>query len=278
MNTNICGNCENFKPNKGEKFFNCTAAKHAGVAYSIQVRADTSSCDAFATPKARLPKMPAPKPAQTPPTQARKQPTGLCPWGRLILAAVLIVFILVLAFVGYECARGKIAGPKPTPTPTTTTPNPTGPTATPMPPFIIQYFDIGADKPAQGSDRWVSIYSAYSTSEISQFGGYLFTAPPGSTFVVIGVTVYNRSNTSLLAVSIDTFYLIDRFGVAYGFQNYPYAQIIGIFPGGTIDPGHQVSGIIVYVVPQLAISGLEVQYLLDPYAIPPVVARWKLGF
>lgn len=47
MSSNICGNCQNFNPQKGDKFFNCTNARHAGVKYGMQVRADTRSCDAF---------------------------------------------------------------------------------------------------------------------------------------------------------------------------------------------------------------------------------------
>ena len=43
----ICGNCQNFKPKPDEKFFNCTEAKHAGLKYGMQVRADSRTCEAF---------------------------------------------------------------------------------------------------------------------------------------------------------------------------------------------------------------------------------------
>lgn len=45
-----CGNCQSFNPKPGEKFFNCTNAKHAGLKYGMQVRADSQECEAF-TPK-----------------------------------------------------------------------------------------------------------------------------------------------------------------------------------------------------------------------------------
>lgn len=60
MSSNICGNCQNFKPKKGEKFFNCTSARHAGVKYGMQVRADTRFCDAF------LPSGNSPEPTHSP--------------------------------------------------------------------------------------------------------------------------------------------------------------------------------------------------------------------
>jgi hypothetical protein len=43
----ICGNCQNFKPKPDEKFSNCTEAKHAGLKYGMQVRADSRACEAF---------------------------------------------------------------------------------------------------------------------------------------------------------------------------------------------------------------------------------------
>ena len=42
-----CGGCRNFQPKPDEKFFNCIAAKHAGIKYGMQVRADSRSCEAF---------------------------------------------------------------------------------------------------------------------------------------------------------------------------------------------------------------------------------------
>ena len=42
-----CGNCQSFNPKPGEKFFNCTSAKHAGLKYGMQVRADSRACEAF---------------------------------------------------------------------------------------------------------------------------------------------------------------------------------------------------------------------------------------
>ena len=42
-----CGNCKNYNPEKDKKFFNCTAAKHGGLKYGMQVRVDSQACDAF---------------------------------------------------------------------------------------------------------------------------------------------------------------------------------------------------------------------------------------
>jgi len=44
----LCGSCKHFKLEKDKKFFNCTAAKHGGLRYGMQVREDSQACDAFA--------------------------------------------------------------------------------------------------------------------------------------------------------------------------------------------------------------------------------------
>jgi hypothetical protein len=43
-----CNDCQHFQPKPDEKFCNCTVAKHAGLGYGMQVRADSRTCDAFA--------------------------------------------------------------------------------------------------------------------------------------------------------------------------------------------------------------------------------------
>ncbi len=43
-----CGECQSFKPEEGERLFNCTGAAHAGTKYGMQVRADSRACDAYA--------------------------------------------------------------------------------------------------------------------------------------------------------------------------------------------------------------------------------------
>ena len=43
----VCGDCKQFKPKEGDRFFNCTKAFHSGFKYGAQVRADSRSCDAF---------------------------------------------------------------------------------------------------------------------------------------------------------------------------------------------------------------------------------------
>ena len=70
MSSNICGNCQNFKPRKGDKFFNCTSAKHAGVKYGMQVRVDSRSCDAFLPYRTS----PEPRPPPAPAIQAKPEP------------------------------------------------------------------------------------------------------------------------------------------------------------------------------------------------------------
>jgi len=62
MISNICGNCQNFNPKKGDKFFNCPSASHAGVKYGMQVRTDTRSCDSFLPFGTSLKPTPSPGP------------------------------------------------------------------------------------------------------------------------------------------------------------------------------------------------------------------------
>ncbi len=44
-----CGDCANFAPKPDEKFFNCAAARHSGLRYGMQVRADSRGCEALTT-------------------------------------------------------------------------------------------------------------------------------------------------------------------------------------------------------------------------------------
>ena len=43
----LCGKCQKFSLKQGEKFFNCTTAKHADLKYGMQVRVDSRACEAF---------------------------------------------------------------------------------------------------------------------------------------------------------------------------------------------------------------------------------------
>jgi len=43
----VCSNCRSFNVKPGQKFFNCTDAKHAGLKYGMQVRPDSRACEAF---------------------------------------------------------------------------------------------------------------------------------------------------------------------------------------------------------------------------------------
>jgi len=48
MGQNLCGSCQEFKPESGKRFFNCLKAEHAALKYGMQVRVDSQACDAFA--------------------------------------------------------------------------------------------------------------------------------------------------------------------------------------------------------------------------------------
>lgn len=104
MGSNVCGNCGNFKPEPGEKFLNCTGARHAGLSYGMQVRADTRACEAFvpfeasATPALVQPKEQLPR-------KEPLEPVGLCTVGKRTLVTVVAVSILLDSWLLYTCAR-----------------------------------------------------------------------------------------------------------------------------------------------------------------------------
>ena len=268
MSSNICGNCANFRPNRGDKFFNCTKAVQAGVNYGMQVRPDTRSCDAFEPLKAATPPKPTPIPAPTA-KRDRSRPVGLCPWGRVILLSAILLIILLLSWGIYTCAKNIGGGPAPTPTPTptpTAMPTSTEPTPTPIPQYIYQ--DLEMDQWARSSTQAAYVHSPLISVS---FGGV--TAPIGTHFISFSVTITNISS-QIVHVSPYSFWLTDSFGTIYTAAGnpvyYPWRyNEPTIYAGGTAD------GYIPYMVPTYA-SGLAVNYMIDRATIPPTVGRWKL--
>lgn len=103
MESNICGNCANFKPGDGEKMFNCTCARHAGLGYGIQVRADTQACEAFVPIRDSY----APARAALKEQPERKEPlepVGLCSVGKRTLILVVVLAIILDSWMLYTCA------------------------------------------------------------------------------------------------------------------------------------------------------------------------------
>lgn len=96
MPGDICGNCGNFRPGAGERFFRCTRAKHAGLRYSMEVRADTRACEAFIPQSSANPQVPG-----------RKEPmetVGLCSWGEMGLVASVAMMVVLVSWLLYTCA------------------------------------------------------------------------------------------------------------------------------------------------------------------------------
>lgn len=286
MSTNICGNCESFRPKKGERFFNCTRARHAGVSYGMQVRADTRSCDAFTPFKPSPAPTPstAPRPASRQTKQARvlpaegiMRPLGLCRWGKAVLIIALVIAILVFSWITYTCATKTTSTPTPTPTigPGPTSTKLEGPTPTPTPAYILQYADLGADNFVKiPGMKMVSVHSPSLVTSYRYWTGQSFSSPPGTKFLFIYVQVYNRSSTTPFTILASDFVIVDSDGIVYGAAGQPYYVMDGL-ESKVLQPGDSAGGAILYVVPNVA-SGFEVSYLLDPYSTPPVFARWIL--
>lgn len=253
---NVCGNCTNFKPKQGEKFFNCTFAKQGGVKYAMQVRADTRSCEAF-SPLNQPAKPPVKAPP--PPKRAEPQPRGLCPWGRVIMLAALIIIILLIAFGAYTCYKGR-ATPGTTPTPTPTAPPTPGPTAavitptpTPTPLPIIQH-NLG---------DWVTappllMLASSAQKETTVYFPGPVIAPPGTSFIIVTVSVTNGGSGTITTAATD-FKIVSQSGFSFPAMNtpllfyngYPYLPI-------SLAQGETTSGRIVFTVPD-AVTQLRLQ-------------------
>ena len=103
MSSDICGNCSSFRPGRGERLFNCTVARHAGLGYGMQVRADTQACEEFVPIGATdVPVLVRPK--NEPERKEPLEPVGLCPVGKRTLILVVALAIVIDTWLLYTCA------------------------------------------------------------------------------------------------------------------------------------------------------------------------------
>jgi len=308
MSSNICGNCQNFKPKKGDKFLNCTNARHAGIEYVMQVRADTKACDAFlpyGTPPKPTPstgptlqpkpkpepepkpsvltkpaRKPEPKLASTakPKTAAKPKPAPKLPQEPsaedrprptgLCIWGRVILTTALLLVIGLPAWGIYSCVSKPTTSVPISTPVPMPANA------IVQDFAIGDNIWATGSGREVMVSSADKKSSYTLSKGEIFNAPSGKVFIFITVTCKNIGNTSFLT-GPSYFLLTDSAGYPYQDQTYGDNRFSKPYPNASLSPSVTIAGNILWVVPASA-SGMEVSYLLDSGSNPPVIARWKL--
>ena len=103
MGGDVCGNCGRFRPGVGERFFNCTGARHAGLNYGLQVRADTRACEAFVSFEASSASVPA-QPHERLPRKEPLEPVGLCAVGKRTLISVVALAIVIDSWLLYTCA------------------------------------------------------------------------------------------------------------------------------------------------------------------------------
>lgn len=265
MKGNVCGNCRNFKPKPGRKFFNCTKARHAGAKYGMQVRADTRECDAFV-------------PAEVPPTGERAQPAGFWRRRRALLLIALLIAIPLISWAIYSSAATPTKPASPGTTPVSgnvTTPTPAAtPTPARTPGVIVKYFDIGAGQQAVSPEQMVTVARVQRVASYQLLTKQIVRAPLGMEFVRIYVSCTNLGDTQF-SVSQRDFTLTDSEGKAYT----PYADddyYVGRpYPDRPLPPGESAEGTVFWIVPK-TVSGLEVSYLLDSTSTPRVIAKWKL--
>lgn len=275
VNANVCGNCANFKPKQGEKFFNCTYAQQGGVKYAMQVRMDTRSCEAFSplNKPAKPPIATQPKPAA--PKRVEPRPGGLCPWGRIIMLAAIVIIILLIAFGAYTLFKGR-ATPAPTPTPAPTAPPTAPPTAgptpalitpspAPTPPPIFQY-NLGS---------WVTappvLMLASSAEKVKQYSAPgPHDAPIGTSFIFVTVTVHNAGSGPIVS-GATAFKIVSQSGLSFPPTELPFL-IYNAYPytPGTLAPGQIADGRIMFVVPDV-VTELRLQV-----STPNAIVQWIL--
>jgi hypothetical protein len=257
MSGNVCGNCSNFKPKPGNTLFNCLVARHAGTSYSMQVRKDTASCEAFA------PLMASPTPSKQ---TARKEPPptrGLCPWVRLVIIAVLLILLLLVAFGIYACSRG--SGSKPGPTPTSTpvaTPVATAtqsgglpaPILTPYVAPVVTPIQLQVGQPAVGGGEYLLVSSVVRTSCYPGTIGQMCAPPPGTHYVAVTVTILNTGTTGF-GVGPGSFVVRDSNGGLYSGRSH--LLTLGLSQTYQLDPGTSAQDTLYFVVPDVA-TGLAV--------------------
>ncbi len=104
MSNNICGNCGNFKLTPDKRFFDCTIARHAELSYGMQVRPDTSACDAF-VPFNTLSQAVEAQPITDVQSTENLEAVGLCTLGQKSIIAAVVVAIILVSWLLYTCAR-----------------------------------------------------------------------------------------------------------------------------------------------------------------------------
>ena len=269
MSTSTCGDCVNFRPKKGAKFFNCTSAKQAGIGYGMQVRADTRACDAFvhsdpsSAPKSSL----LSERAEPDNLQLRKRT-----FFKIAFLIALVMAIMLLSWLLYSCTKesaGELA-PTPTPGPGITS------TPTPLPPYFIIDFPISASTSAIAPDRQITVYSASRTSSYPLMTGQAVTAPPGTIFIIFRLTAMNLGKSNISIQSSD-FSLSDSQGHQFTAHVGGDLYYVGDPFGAVLAPTQTDDGKLLYLVP-IGASGFELSYLLEPASVPPAIARWKLNY
>lgn len=272
MSDKTCGDCGNFQPKDNQKFFNCTSARQAGIRYGMQVRADTGACEAF-THKA-LTSSPTPRLSTE-----RAEPDAHCLDRTIIKIALIIAIIVAIALLSwllYSCVTesGAVPATTPTPAPVDSFTPTSQPSPTPLPPYIVQYFNISANSTALGYDKIITVYSVSRITSYTLLTGRVINAPPGYILIHLQLNGFNTSGDSIY-VNPNDFTVIDSGGYRYTPQLEVSPYYVGNLFGGTILPGQIKDGKLLYVVPITA-SSLELSYILDPTSVPSIQARWKM--
>lgn len=266
MERNVCGKCKAFKPKPGALFFNCTQARHSGLNYGMQVREDTQACDAFVSNN--------PGHVTKPPlSRERAEPAKARPSRRLFLIAGIvaaIIFLALLIWFIYHITTpgttGPVATPKPTPTSTAT--------PTPTPAYTAEYFDVSLSQWATSPTRAVLVCCLKKTSSYTLLTNQVVSAPTGTEFVFLNVTITNPGK-SVLHTSASDFALSSSGGITYNSALYGSYYVGNPYPTKDLAPGQISSGTLLWLVPNIA-GGLELSYLLDPQSKPPLLAKWSL--
>jgi len=273
---NVCGNCANFKPNKGDKFFNCTYAKEGGVKYAMQVRADTRSCEAFSALNQPA-KQPRAAESKAPPPAKKTEPRrpGLCPWGRIILLAAIAIIILLLAFGAYTCFFKGTATPAPTPTPEPTiapTPGPSPGLITPIPtPTPVPIFQYNIGDLVNAQPLVIIVTSAEKKKQYDAPGPHV--APAGASFLFVTITAQNTSAGTIYTGATD-FTIITKSGLTSA-PIFPFELPFLFYnryahnPSG-LPPGQITSGVMGFVV----LDGYKDLWLQT--STPDAIVQWRL--
>jgi len=278
VSANVCGNCGNFKPQAGSRFFNCTKAQQAGARYGMQVRADTGACDAFVSSKALAARSTVPPKAQQA-SRDDRQPARLCPWVKIVLLVVLVVLIILLSWLIYTCLSGGLSGPAPTPVPAATaTASPgspgatawvptTRPTPTPVPtPTPWQGQDLLGGEWGRTDLEAVVVSAHRSATRAAMYGA--IGAPLGTEFVIANVVVMNVG-AHPFSIGSRSFQLVDSYGATY--MGESVAAVGGLRVQGSMAPGSSSADGLLFTVPKGS-TDLTIYHLMAG----GVWARWHV--